>query len=96
VNVKAADPQYGGRFVRSLRCSLVLNDLTNVTDLPEPIWPNLRIDNNRIAKFQRWQETWRSRWKTDGPPDRELTPEGNVNHAEWVARVPGGHTHARP
>ena len=52
------------------------------------------IENNRIAKFQRWQETWRSRWKTEGPPDYELTPEGNIARAEWerefleVSRTP--------
>ena len=41
------------------------------------------IEKNRIAKLQRWQETWRSRWKTEGPPDYELTPEGNIARAEW-------------
>jgi uncharacterized protein (TIGR00730 family) len=41
------------------------------------------IEKNRIARLQRWQETWRSRWKTEGPPDYEMTPEGNIARAEW-------------
>ena len=58
------------------------------------------IENDRIAKLQRWQETWQSRWKTEGPPDYELTPEGNIARAEWerefleVTRTPDRETAA--
>jgi uncharacterized protein (TIGR00730 family) len=41
------------------------------------------IEKNRIARLQRWQETWRSRWKTAGPPEYELTPDGDTGRAEW-------------
>ena len=41
------------------------------------------METTRKAKLQRWQETWRSRWKTEGPPDYELTPEGDIASADW-------------
>ena len=41
------------------------------------------IENNRIARLQRWQETWRSRWKTGAPPDYEMTPEGDIAGSDW-------------
>ena len=34
-------------------------------------------------KLQKWQETWQSHWKKEGPPAYELTPAGEVASAEW-------------
>lgn len=44
------------------------------------------MEKNRIAKLERWQETWRSRWKTDGPPDYELTPDDAITPTGWEER----------
>ena len=41
------------------------------------------IERNRLAMLQRWQESWQSRWKTEGPPDYELTPSGDIDSAQW-------------
>ena len=41
------------------------------------------IETARKLKLQRWQETWQTRWKTEGPPDYELTPAGDVATADW-------------
>jgi uncharacterized protein (TIGR00730 family) len=34
-------------------------------------------------KLQKWQETWQSHWKKEGPPAYELTAAGEVAGAEW-------------
>jgi uncharacterized protein (TIGR00730 family) len=41
------------------------------------------METTRKAKLQRWQETWQSRWKTEGPPQYELTPAGDIASADW-------------
>jgi uncharacterized protein (TIGR00730 family) len=41
------------------------------------------IERNRAAKLQRWQESWQSRWKTEGPPDYELTPSADIDSVQW-------------
>jgi uncharacterized protein (TIGR00730 family) len=41
------------------------------------------IEKNRAIKLQRWQETWQSRWKTEGLPDYELSPPPDVTPANW-------------
>ena len=41
------------------------------------------IEKARAAKLLRWQETWRSRWKAEGPPDYELTAGGDIAKSEW-------------
>ena len=41
------------------------------------------MDTARKAKLQQWQQTWQSRWKTEGPPDYELTPSGDIASADW-------------
>jgi uncharacterized protein (TIGR00730 family) len=50
----------------------------------------------RKLKLERWQQTWESRWKTEGPPAYELTPAGDISSAHWerdflgTARTPEG------
>ncbi len=37
----------------------------------------------RRLKLQQWQETWQARWRTEGLPDYELTPAGDIAGADW-------------
>src|SRR3954463_12461823 len=52
------------------------------------------LETGRTLKLQRWQEIWESRGKTEGPPDYELTPAGDLSTADWerdflaVSRTP--------
>src|SRR4051794_21712626 len=52
------------------------------------------METARNLKLQRWQETWQSRWKTEGPPHYELTAAGDVATTDWerdflaVSRTP--------
>jgi hypothetical protein len=34
-------------------------------------------------KLKKWQETWQSHWRTEGPPAYELTPAGEAGSADW-------------
>jgi hypothetical protein len=34
-------------------------------------------------KLQKWQETWQSHWRQEGPPAYELTAAGEVASTEW-------------
>ena len=37
----------------------------------------------KSEKLRKWQETWQSHWRREGPPAYELTPAGEVVSAEW-------------
>ena len=41
------------------------------------------IESARKLKLQQWQQTWQSRWKTQGLPDYELTPTGDLAAVDW-------------
>jgi uncharacterized protein (TIGR00730 family) len=52
------------------------------------------LETARRIKLKQWQEMWQSRWKTEGPPDYELTPADSTSSADWerdflgVSRTP--------
>jgi len=52
------------------------------------------LETARRIKLKQWQEMWQTRWKTEGPPDYELTPAESSSSADWerdflgVSRTP--------
>ena len=47
--------------------------------------PQISMEESRRLKLQRWQETWQSRWKTQGPPDYELAAGDADSERDFLA-----------